>query len=224
MTDEHAAGKPTGKSPAKIKIVLVDDHIKIHRAISVAIEFWDDLELVGQASNGEEAIQLCADYQPDIVLMDVIMPGMDGIEATRAITQQFPQIKVLALSSFQDEDSVRAMMEAGAVGYLIKSSSIDDLAQTIRTAHGGTAVFSSEVTQVLLRSPSSGPRHDYGLTPRETEVLKLMVEGLNNRQIAEALVVSQSTAKFHVSSILSKLQVESRIEAVALAVEQNLVT
>jgi DNA-binding NarL/FixJ family response regulator len=154
----------------------------------------------------------------------VIMPEMDGIDATRAISSRFPQTKVLALSSFQDEDSVRAMLEAGAVGYLLKNSSIDDLAQTIRTAYRGTAVFSAEVTHVLLRTATSSPAHDYGLTPRENEVLKLMVEGLNNRQIAEALVVSQSTAKFHVSSILAKLKVESRVEAVALAVEQKLVT
>jgi NarL family two-component system response regulator LiaR len=211
---------------AVIRIVLVDDHIKVHRAIAAAIDVWDDLELVGQGSNGKEAVQLCEDYGPDVVLMDVIMPEMDGIDATRVISQRFPHIKVLALSSFQDEDSVRAMLEAGAVGYLLKSSSIDDLAQTIRTAHQGTAVFSAEVTQVLLRSSASPPvpSRDYGLTPRESEVLKLMVEGLNNRQIAEALVVSQSTAKFHVSSILAKLKVESRVEAVALAVERKLVT
>jgi NarL family two-component system response regulator LiaR len=209
-----------------IRIVLVDDHIKVHRAIAAAIDVWDDLELVGQGSNGTEAIQLCEEYVPDVMLMDVIMPEMDGIDATRVISERFPQVKVLALSSFQDEDSVRAMLEAGAVGYLLKNSSIDDLAQTIRTAHGGTAVFSAGVAQVLLHpadSPSP-PRRDYGLTPRESEVLKLMVEGMNNRQIAESLVVSQSTAKFHVSSILAKLHVESRVEAVALAVEQKLVT
>lgn len=208
-----------------IRIVIVDDHIKVHRAIVAAIDLWDDLDLVGQASNGQEALELCAELQPDLVLMDVIMPVMDGIEATQALTERFPDIKVLALSSFQDEDSVRAMMEAGAIGYLLKSSSIHDLAQTIRTAYNGTAVFSAEVTQVLLRAPQSPetPRRDYGLTRRENEVLKLMVEGLNNRQIAEALVVSQSTAKFHVSSILTKLSVESRVEAVALAVEQHLV-
>lgn len=211
---------------AVIRIVLVDDHIKVHRAIAAAVDVWDDLELVGQGSNGIEAIQLCEEHMPDVVLMDVVMPGMDGIEATRAITERFRQIKVLALSSFQDEESVRSMLDAGAVGYLLKNSSIDDLAQTIRTAYRGTAVFSAEVTQVLLRSaaPASPAPHDYGLTPREGEVLKLMVEGLNNRQIAETLVVSQSTAKFHVSRILAKLNVESRVEAVALAVEQKLVT
>jgi NarL family two-component system response regulator LiaR len=211
---------------AVIRIVLVDDHIKVHRAIAAAVGVWDDLELVGQGSNGIEAIQLCEEHTPDVVLMDVVMPGMDGIEATRVITERFPQIKVLALSSFQDEESVRSMLDAGAVGYLLKNSSIDDLAQTIRTAYRGTAVFSAEVTQVLLRSaaPTSAAPHDYGLTPREGEVLRLMVEGLNNRQIAEALVVSQSTAKFHVSRILAKLDVESRVEAVALAVEQKLVT
>jgi NarL family two-component system response regulator LiaR len=207
-----------------IRVVLADDHSKVHLAISAIIELLDDIELVGQAGNGAEAIQLCAELAPDLVLMDVIMPGMDGIEATKTITSRFPQVRVLALSSFQDEDSVRAMIEAGAVGYLLKNSSIDDLASTLRTAHAGKSVFSWEVTQVLLRPPTSVSRSDYQLTQREAEVLKLMVAGLNNREIAEVLVISQSTAKFHVSSILTKLGVASRVEAVALAVEQNLVT
>ncbi len=205
-----------------IRVLLVDDHIRIHRAIGAAIDVWDDLELVGHGSCGEEAVQLCADLHPDIILMDVMMPGMDGIEATEIISREYPSVKVLALSSFQDEESVRAMMAAGAVGYLLKSSSIDDLAHAIRSVQAGTAVFSTQVTQALLRPPSSGPRRDYGLTDRETEVLKLMIDGLNNREIAEMLFVSQSTAKFHVSSILTKLGVGTRVEAVALAVEHNL--
>ncbi len=207
----------------QIRVMLVDDHSKIHRAISAVIEFLDDIVLVAQASNGEEAIQLCAQYEPDVVLMDVIMPGMDGIEATQVITGRYPQVKVLALSSFQDADSVREMVNAGAAGYVLKNSSIDDLANTIRTAYAGKSVFSAEVMQALLNPSSASPAHDYGLTSREIEVLRLMVDGLNNREIAEKLVVSISTAKFHVSSILTKLNVGSRIEAVALAVEKNLV-
>ncbi len=207
-----------------VRIVLVDDHFRVHRAIGALVDFLNDLELVGQGSNGEEAIQLCKEYNPDVVLMDVIMPGMDGIEATKHICQQFPHIKVVALSSFQDVESVRAMIKAGAVGYLLKNSSIDDLANTIRTVHAGNTVLSPEVTQVLLQLDEADPRQDYGLTPREMEVLAEMINGLNNNQIADVLEISLSTVKFHVSSILTKLDVVSRIEAVALAVEKKLVT
>jgi NarL family two-component system response regulator LiaR len=207
-----------------IRIVLVDDHIKVHHAIADAIDHWDDIVVVGQGSNGQEAIQLCEEHHPDIILMDVLMPVMDGIEATQIISERFPYVKVLVLSSFQDDDSIQAMLQAGAIGYLLKNSSIDDLAHTIRTANSGTSVFSAEVTQTLLQPAQTAPKRDYSLTPREVEVLKLMVKGLNNRQIGETLVISQSTAKFHVSSILTKLDVSSRIEAVALAVEHNLVS
>jgi two-component system, NarL family, response regulator LiaR len=209
-----------------IHIMVVDDHSKIHRAITALVDVFDDLVLVGHASTGEEAIQLCRDLNPppDVVIMDVIMPGMGGIEATRQILQGNPQLKILALSSFQDEDSVRGMLQAGAIGYVLKNSSIDDLANTIRTAYAGKAVFSTEVTQALLQPTiKTEPKMDYGLTERELEVLTLMIEGANNNQIAEKLFISISTAKFHVSSILGKLNVGSRVEAVALAVSQKLV-
>ena len=209
-----------------IKVLIVDDHAKIHRAISALIGILDDLLLVAQASNGEEAIQLCEEHMPDVILMDAIMPGMDGVQATRIITERFPSVKVLALSSFQDEEVIRDMMNAGAVGYLLKNSSINDLAQIIRTAHSGQAVFSPEVTQVMLNPSKSNPvpAKSFGLTPREFDVLRLLVEGKTNPDIAEELTISFSTVKFHVSSILSKLQVSSRVEAVAIAIENNLVT
>jgi NarL family two-component system response regulator LiaR len=167
-------------------------------------------------------VQLCREYQPDIVLMDVVMPQMNGIEATRLIRQEFPDTKILALSSFEDEDSVRDMLLAGASGYLLKHGSIDDLADTIRAAISDKAVFSPEVTQALLRG-TDGPHHDYGLTSRELEILRLMIEGMSNTAIAETLTISPSTAKFHVGNVLSKLGVTSRVEAVAMAVAQNLV-
>ena len=167
-----------------IRILLIDDHLRVHYAISEAIDHWDDMMVVGSGSNGQEAIQLCEDLQPDIILMDVLMPVMDGIEATRIISERFPHVKILALSSFQDDDSIHAMLEAGAVGYLLKNSSIDDLAHTIRTVNTGTSVFSPEVAQTLLHPNKNAPRQDYNLTPREFEVLQLMVNGLNNREIA----------------------------------------
>ena len=208
----------------RIRIAVVDDHVKVHMGIEAALELFEDLELVAHGSNGQEALQLCAEHRPDVVLMDVIMPGMNGIEATQAIHRQFPEIVVLALSSFQDEEAIRAMLQAGAVGYVLKTSLIDDLAHTIRAAYAGQSVFSPEVTQVLLQPAQTPPPQDFGLTPREREILKLMAEGLNNREIAAALTISLSTAKFHVSSVLAKLGVTNRVEAVALALAKRLVS
>lgn len=207
-----------------IRIMLIDDHIKVHHGMSALIDAFDDLELIAQGSHGKEALDLCARHQPDIVLMDVVMPEMDGIEATKVITERFPEVKVLALSSFRDEESIRKMMQAGAVGYVLKNSSIDDLAHTIRAAHTDKAVFSLEVAQVLFNPMPGEPQENYGLTDREVEVLSLMVEGMNNSQIAEALVIGVSTVKYHVSNILAKMKVTSRVEAVALAVQKKLVT
>ncbi len=207
-----------------IRVILIDDHSQVHRAIAAAIDYWDDLELVAQGATGQEAIQLCQEYQPDVVLMDVMMPGMTGAEATATILKQQPTLKILAHSSFQDRESIQAMLDAGSYGYVLKNASIDDLANTIRTTHAGHSVFSAEVTQVLLRPSSIISPKEYGLTPREIEVLRCMVSGLNNRKIATSLSVSQSTAKFHVSNILTKLNVNNRVEAVALASEQNLLS
>ncbi len=206
-----------------IRIVVIDDHAKVHMSIEAALAAFEDLDLVAHGSNGREALQLCMEYRPDVVLMDVIMPGMNGIEATQAIHAQLPEIKILALSSFQDDEAVRAMLQVGAVGYVLKTASIDDLAQTIRTAHSGKLVFSPEVMHVLLNPPPDNPPQDFGLTSREREVLRLLVNGLNNAEIAEALTISLSTTKFHVSSIFAKLGVTNRVEAVALAVEKRLV-
>jgi two-component system, NarL family, response regulator LiaR len=210
-----------------IKIVLVDDHVRVHQGIAAVMEAFDDLELIGQAANGQEAIDLCDELHPDVVIMDVLMPGMDGIEATRTIREYHPEIKILALSSSHDAAAVRAMLQAGAIGYLLKHSSIDDLAQTIRTVYAGKAVFSAELTSSFMQvqAPvSAGNPKDYGLTPREREILQLMIDGLNNTEIAETLTISISTAKFHVSGVMTKLRVGNRVEAVALAVQEKLLT
>jgi NarL family two-component system response regulator LiaR len=206
-----------------IRIMLVDDHSQIHRGLSVLSDAYPDLVLVAHGSNGQEAIELCAQYTPDIIIMDVIMPIMGGIEATRIIHNQYPQIKVLALSSFQDQESVQEMVKAGAVGYILKNSSLAELANSVRAAHSGTSVFSAEVAQALFH-PSSpeGPTENFGLTARELEILTLMVKGFNNKQIAYALTISEPTAKFHVRNVLAKLNVSGRVEAVALAVEKHL--
>jgi len=206
----------------RIRVLVVDDHSHVHLGIAAIIEVSKDLVLVAHASNGREALQLCAEYSPDIVLMDVIMPIMNGIDATRAIRDQFPNIKVLALSSFPDEEGVRAMLNAGAIGYLLKSSSVENLVHTIHTTAAGQSVFSPEVTQILINPRQSGTANEFGLTAREREILQLLVEGLNNKDIASRLSISYSTAKFHVRRIFGKLGVRSRIEAAALALDHKM--
>jgi DNA-binding NarL/FixJ family response regulator len=208
-----------------IRLIVVDDHIKVHQGIAAIIDAFDDLEIVGHASNGQEAISLVYEQQPDLVLMDVVMPVMNGIEATRRIHATQPHIKILALSSFQDTDSVRQMLNAGAVGYVLKNASIDDLVHTVRAAHSGKVVLSPEISSLLLEMPhpSSLTRSaDYGLTQREREILTLLVSGRNNGEIASVLTISLSTVKFHVSSIFGKLGVTNRVEAARLAMESGL--
>jgi two-component system, NarL family, response regulator LiaR len=205
-----------------IRLILVDDHSKIHQAIRSLLSILDGIELVAQGSSGQEAVDLCDEFEPDVVLMDVIMPQMDGIEATRLIKARHPSIKILALSGFQDEDSVKAMLQAGAVGYVLKDMNIDSIGNSIRTAYEGKSVFSKEVMDTLLQ-PRSMPQVDYHLTRQETEVLKLVVRGHSNPEIANTLTISLSTVKFHVSNILQKLKVNNRTEAVSRAKEQKLV-
>src|SRR5688572_6222472 len=179
-----------------IRIMLVDDHSEIHHALAAFNDIFDDLKLVAHASNGREAITLCSQVDVDIIIMDVIMPIMNGIEATAMIHERNPNIKILALSSFGDEEDVRAMLNAGAVGYVLKNASVDDLARIIRTAHAGTTVFSPEITQTLLHPRPVAPTQNYKLTEREFEVLSYMVKGLNNKEIAYKLTVSVATIKF----------------------------
>lgn len=207
-----------------IRVVLVDDHRHVHQAVATVIETAVDVALVGQAGNGEEALLLCEQLTPDVVLMDVVMPGMDGVAATKAILQRFPQMKILVLSSFQDDESVHAMLRSGAAGYVLKSALLSDLLNTIRAVQQGMRVFSPEITEVLLNPHAeSTPSTDYGLTPRELEVLALMVAGLNNKEIAAKLTVSGSTVKFHLAHIVEKLGVETRSEAIAVAAKGGLV-
>jgi NarL family two-component system response regulator LiaR len=182
-----------------IRVVLADDHAQMHRTVQVILGSTLDIKLVGQGANGKEAIALCEQYQPDIVLMDVVMPVMGGIEATKVLHERYPEIKILVLSSFQDHESVYTMLRNGAVGYLTKSSLADDLAGTIRAICQGKMVFSSEVGAQLVSPPQ--PAVDYGLTDRELEVLLLLGEGLTNQQSAQRLSISQSTLKYHITNI-----------------------
>ena len=212
-------------SPSQpIRVLLVDDHTMVRRGLVTFLKAFDDLELAGEAENGQAAIELCAKLQPDVILMDMVMPDMNGATATRAIRQQFPNIQVIALTSFKEEELVKNALEAGAIGYLLKNVSADELVKAIRSAHAGRATLSPEAAQVLVHAASQPPAPGTNLTERERVVLALMVEGLNNTQIAGKLTVSPSTVKSHVSNILSKLGVTSRTEAVTLALRNRLVT
>ena len=207
-----------------IRVLLVDDHAVVRSGLSAFLMAYEDLELVGEASSGERAVQVCQRIQPDVVLMDLVMPGMDGATATGLIREKCPQIQVIALTSFKEHDLVEGALKAGAIGYLLKDISADELAAAIRSAASGKATLSSEAAQVLIQATrESAQKPGFDLTGREREVLALMVEGLNNNQIAGRLFVSVSTAKFHVSSILSKLGAASRTEAVAIALQNDLV-
>jgi two-component system, NarL family, response regulator LiaR len=212
-------------SPSKpIRVMLVDDHTMVRRGLATFLKVFDDLRLVGEAESGETAIQLCAEVLPDVILMDMALPVMDGATATRAIRQQFPQVQVIVLTSFKEGELIRNALEAGAIGYLLKDVSANELVDAIRAAHAGRATLSPEAAQALVETSNQPPAPGLTLTEREREVLALMIEGLNNTQIAGRLTVSPSTIKSHVSSILAKLGVASRTEAVTLALRNHIIS
>jgi two-component system, NarL family, response regulator LiaR len=212
-------------TPDPIRVVIVDDHSMVRRGLATILKLKPGLELVGEASNGKEALELCSHIQPDVVLMDLIMPEMDGPSATRAIRARWPHIQVVALTSFQEKELVREALEAGAIAYLLKNVTADDLNAAIREAHAGRSTLAPEAIQALIHADppphvsSGGAAEAFDLTPREQEVLALLIQGLTNPEIADRLVVSRSTAKAHVSNILSKMGVSNRAEAISLALQ-----
>ncbi len=207
-----------------IKVLIIDDHAMVRRGLSTFLKVRPELELVGEGSSGEEALQLCQALQPDVVLMDLKMPGMDGVTATRTITEKHPNIRVIVLTSFHEEDLVRKALGAGAISYLLKNVSALELTKAIQSAHAGLSTLTREAMEALAH-PASEASQDitvFDLTRRELEVLALMVEGLTNPDIAERLVVSRSTVKAHVSNILGKLTAANRSEAVSIALKHKL--
>ena len=208
-------------TPSPIRVVLVDDHMQIHKIVQATLSATTDIKLVGQGANGEDALYLCEHNNPDIVLMDVVMPVMDGIQATKLLHERFPSVKVLVLSSFHDHESVHAMLRNGAVGYLTKSTLANDLVETIQATSQGKMVFSPDIVEQLVSQPQ--PVKEFRLTDRELEVLVLMAEGLTNQQSAQRLSISVSTLKFHMNNIYQKLGVQTRSEALVMAVKNNLI-
>lgn len=206
----------------RIRVMLVDDHAVVRSGLGAFLSVNPDLELVGEAENGDEAVVRCGALKPDVILMDLIMPGMDGVAATRLIHEKYPGVHVIALTSFQENALVQGALEAGATGYLMKNVSARELAAAIRAAYEGKMTLSPEAAEALVHARAQAQEIDC-LTEREREVLKLMIDGLSNAEIAERLVVSLSTVKFHIGNILMKLRVENRVAAVTLAMHNKLV-
>jgi two-component system, NarL family, response regulator LiaR len=208
---------------ATIRVMIVDDHPLIRMGIRFALQTFDTIEVVGEADSGQEALDLGARVQPDVVLMDLVMPGMNGVEATRALRAVCPMTHVLALTTFQEGHLVQEALQAGAIGYLLKDVSVDELARAVRLAAQGQPSLAPAAGQALVLTATQTPKLGHDLTERERDVLALLVEGLSNQQVAERLVISPATVKFHISSIRSKLRATSRTEVVILAMQHKLV-
>jgi len=207
-----------------IRVLTVDDHAILRGGLKLLLLAFEDMELIGEARSGPEALRLCGQLHPDVVLMDLMMPDMDGATTTQALKEQYPDIQILVLSSFSDQVSVQRVMQAGAIGYLLKDVPMDELADGIRAAAAGETVMAPEAVQALVRAAGpQAPQRGYDLTERQLEILALLVDGLTNNEIAEQLILSPYTVRNHVSDILSRLGADTRTEAAALAVRLGLV-
>lgn len=206
-----------------IRVMLVDDHAVVRNGLRSFLQVHKDLDLVGEAENGAEAVRLAQQLQPDVVLMDLKMPEMDGVAATRDLRSRFPKMRVLVLTSFAEDNMVQGALQAGATGYLLKNVTGQELANAIRAAHAGRMTLSSEATEALVHAAAHPVVPADELTEREREVLALMVDGLSNQAIADRLFLSLGTVKFHTGNIYSKLGVDSRVAAVTLAIQRRLI-
>jgi NarL family two-component system response regulator LiaR len=223
MHGDDRMSSSTGEQPKTIRVVIADDHALVRSGLQSILALFDDIELVAQASSGAEAIRLTEQTDPDVVLMDLVMPGVNGAAATEEILRRCPRTKVLALTSFSDEDLIESALRAGAIGYLMKNVSGDQLADAIRAASVGKSTLAPEAAEALIHAVAARETAGPTLTRRERQVLALMADGLTNAEIADRLVISLSTAKTHVSSIISKLEVSSRTEAATIAVRHRLI-
>jgi len=207
-----------------IKVMIVDDHPIVRNGLEASLLSDPGLELFGKAKSGIEALALCQESAPDVILMDVVMPDMDGLETTRAILDRHPKVKIIVLTSFPEEDLVQRALEAGAIGYLIKNVSIGTLSNAIRSAYSGQSTLSPEATQALVQSRSKPQNLGDDLSERERQVLVLVVQGMSNEEIAEKLVISPYTVKNHVSACISKLGANNRTQAATIAIENGLIS
>jgi len=208
-----------------IKVLLVDDHEMVRIGLAAVLSTEEDIEVVGEASSGQEGIRLALEYKPDVVLMDLVMEGMDGIETTRRLLQQHPDCKVIVLTSFIDDEKIYPVIEAGAFSYLLKTSRAAEIAQAIRSAMKGQSVLESQVASKLMnrfRQPKQADQPHEELTDREMEVLRLIAAGKSNQDVADELFIGVKTVKFHVTNILAKLGVEDRTQAAIYAFKNGL--
>jgi NarL family two-component system response regulator LiaR len=207
-----------------IRVLVVDDHRHVHEVITRVLIGISDICIAGQAANGAEAIELCQEVKPDLVLMDVVMPVMDGLQATERIREKYPDLKILVLSSFQDHESVYQLLRGGAVGYITKDALTNDLVNVILTTMQGKAVFSPNVIEKLI-SPEAAPAsaEKFNLTDRELELLVAMADGLTLQQIALKFSIALTTVKYHSANIFRKLGAQNRSEALVVALKNNLI-
>jgi NarL family two-component system response regulator LiaR len=220
-TRNHSTRATTGAGNTKIRVMVVDDHAVVRSGLQTFLSVIPDLEMVGEAEGGEEAVVRCDLLKPDVVLMDLMMPGMNGVTATQLIREKYPCVHIIALTSFQEDTLVQEALRAGAISYLMKTVTARELAAAIRAARDGKMTLSPEAAEALVRANTQS-REINELTEREREVLKLMVDGMDNSEIAASLVVSLSTVKYHISNILAKLGVDNRVAAVTTAIHKNL--
>jgi NarL family two-component system response regulator LiaR len=211
------------ESNQRIRVMIVDDHDMLRAGVGTSLEDCDDLQVVGEAADGEEAIALCDELQPDVILMDLIMRGVDGVSAIRTIRERHPSVKIVALTSFDETHLVNAAITAGAIGYLLKNVTAGELATAVRSAFAGQPVLAREAVEVL-KIKTQSQTEDFQLTPRELEVVELLALGFTNKQIADDLTMSYSTAKNHVDRVLGKLGAANRTEAAAIAIQRRLVS
>ena len=210
----------------KISVVIVDDHALVRQGLRTFLDLHDDIQVTGEAANGVEAVERTGQLRPDVVLMDLVMPEMDGIEATKRIRSICPDTKVIVLTSFTEDDKLFPSIKAGAMGYLLKNVSPEDLVNAIKAAHRGEAQLNPEIARRLMEEVSkrSSTSSEEELTRREMDVLRLIAQGRSNRDISEELVLSEKTVKTHVSNILGKLHLADRTQAAIYAINQGLVS